>query len=397
MKKTARGNNFHIEFKNGSQKLAWATFQQHEVLFLLGPAGTGKALTLDSKLYTRTGSIRMGDVKLGDEIANPDGGFSRVIGVFPQGKKQICRVHFSDFTYVDCCEDHLWQVSHSDNGWKDKVVDTKYLEMNCRRKKDGKKRVLSIDCPKPVEFEKQDFLIEPYVLGILLAEGCLTDPNVVFTTCESQILERVESSIGENYSCRSSDALDYRIVKTKRSNKTNVYKDELKLLGLWGKKSFEKHIPDQYLYGSVSQRVDLLRGLMDGDGGVEYRSSSSFSTTSQQMAEDFCQLVFSLGGTTRIKTKKGALKLDGSRYRVSYRCYVNLPNNIQPFWLNRKKNKTEKRTKYFPKKYVDRVERMGFCEMQCISVDHEKQLYLTDNFITTHNTFWVVLLRLNPY
>jgi phosphate starvation-inducible PhoH-like protein len=33
---------FHLEFKNGAQKVAWAAFEQHDVLFLLGPAGTGK-------------------------------------------------------------------------------------------------------------------------------------------------------------------------------------------------------------------------------------------------------------------------------------------------------------------------------------------------------------------
>lgn len=33
---------FHIEFKNTAQKLAWAGFQQHDILFMCGPAGTGK-------------------------------------------------------------------------------------------------------------------------------------------------------------------------------------------------------------------------------------------------------------------------------------------------------------------------------------------------------------------
>ena len=33
---------FHLEFLNSSQKMAWAAFEQHDVLFLLGPAGTGK-------------------------------------------------------------------------------------------------------------------------------------------------------------------------------------------------------------------------------------------------------------------------------------------------------------------------------------------------------------------
>jgi phosphate starvation-inducible PhoH-like protein len=37
------GGNFHIEFKNDAQSMAWAAFQQHDVLFLIGPAGTGKS------------------------------------------------------------------------------------------------------------------------------------------------------------------------------------------------------------------------------------------------------------------------------------------------------------------------------------------------------------------
>jgi phosphate starvation-inducible protein PhoH and related proteins len=34
--------SFHLEFKNQAQKIAWAGFEQHDVLFLIGPAGTGK-------------------------------------------------------------------------------------------------------------------------------------------------------------------------------------------------------------------------------------------------------------------------------------------------------------------------------------------------------------------
>lgn len=33
---------FHLEFLNQAQKMAWGAFDQHDVLFLLGPAGCGK-------------------------------------------------------------------------------------------------------------------------------------------------------------------------------------------------------------------------------------------------------------------------------------------------------------------------------------------------------------------
>lgn len=34
---------FHIEFLNQAQKYAWSAFQQHDILFLIGPAGCGKS------------------------------------------------------------------------------------------------------------------------------------------------------------------------------------------------------------------------------------------------------------------------------------------------------------------------------------------------------------------
>jgi hypothetical protein len=381
---------FHLEFKTPAQKMAWAAFDQHDVLFLLGAPGTGKALTLNSKLYTRNGYILMRDVKVGDEIANPDGNFSKVTGVFPQGKKQVCRVHFSDGTYVDCCEEHLWTISQTaSRGWKNQVKTTAYIEKNHLRS-DGH-RAFSVIATKPLNFDRQKFLINPYLLGVFIAEGNLTNANVVFSSCESEIVSRIANSLCEGYVCKSktkfnTEAADHRIVKKNRSSCKNIYKENLKDLGLWGKKSYEKFIPLEYQYCAVDQRIALLQGLMDGDGTIDKNGSCSYCTTSYQLAQDFCQLIYSLGGSTKIKIKKGSAKPDGTRHRISYRCHVNLPAEIEIFFLNRKKRLVKARSKYFPKRMIDRVERLNYEDMQCITVDHKDSLFLTDNFTVTHNS-----------
>jgi len=359
------------------------TLAENTVVLATGPAGTGKALTLHSNLFTKFGPIKMRDVKVGDEIANPDGGFSKVTGVYPQGKKTVCRVFFSNGCYVDCCEEHLWKVRHNDNGW-DRIVDTKFLMKNCRRH-DGK-RVISISCTKPVSFERKEYLIDPYFMGIIISEGGLTNRCLCFTSCEKEIMQKVQSSLVEGYVCKSSSYKDHRLVKSKRSCKKNIYIEELRELGIWGKYSYQKHIPEKYKYGSVDQRIALLQGLMDGDGTVSKEGAISYCTTSFSLIKDFCELVYSLGGTTRITEKTGSLKQDGTRHRKSYRCHLNLPNDIEIFLLTRKKKRVVSRKKYFPKLYVDRVEKLGEQEMQCISVDHKDHLYLTDNYIPTHNT-----------
>jgi phosphate starvation-inducible protein PhoH len=393
--------SFELKFKNASQRLAFASYEQNDILFLLGAAGSGKALTLDSKLYTRTGPIRMGDVKIGDEIADHTGNFSKVTGVFPQGKKQINRVWFSDETFVDCCEDHLWEVKHDHDRGRTRVVDTNFLRDNCRRRS-GEKRQLSVICSAPVNFDRREFLVPPYLMGIILSEGNVTNANLSFSTCEASILQRASSELLDDYVCKAkphhqANCIDYRIVKKVRSGQPNVYKDALREMGVWGKLSYEKFIPEDYLYGSVDQRVALLQGMMDGDGTVGKTGSMSYSTTSFKLAEDFCQLVRSLGGVTRIRPKKGSLKSDGLRHRVSYRCYLNMPNDIEVFFLDRKKLLCKPRIKYFPKRYVDRVQIMDNAEMQCIVVDNLRHLYLTDNFIVTHNTHLACMFALHDF
>jgi phosphate starvation-inducible PhoH-like protein len=42
MGKKVHPNKFHVEFRSGEQKLAWNMFQEHDVMFLSGVAGTGK-------------------------------------------------------------------------------------------------------------------------------------------------------------------------------------------------------------------------------------------------------------------------------------------------------------------------------------------------------------------
>lgn len=377
--------------RSENQKDYIRSIAENTITFCQGKPGSGKALTLNAKLFTRTGPISMGEVKIGDEIANPDGSFSKVLAIYPQGKKRVFRVYFSNETYVDCCEEHLWEIKHHNQ--KNKiVVNTKYLMNNCRGYQD--KRVLSIECTKPVNFDRKTYVIDPYLLGIMIAEGNCTNGNVVFTTRESEILSKVGSLIDSNYTIKTKEKIDHRIVKKQRSSKHNIYKEELKTLGLWGKYSYEKHIPEIYKYGSIDQRIALLQGLMDGDGTISKKGSTSYATTSYRLAQDFCELVYSLGGTTRIRSKQGSLKTGGVRHRTSYRCHISLPNDISVFFLDRKKRKQTPRTKYLPKLYVDRVEKLGYKEMQCIKVDHKNSLYLTDNYIPTHNTHIAVGLAL---
>jgi phosphate starvation-inducible PhoH-like protein len=53
------------------------------------------------------------------------------------------------------------------------------------------------------------------------------------------------------------------------------------------------------------------------------------------------------------------------------------------------------RRKYFPIRYITNVEEVGEKQAQCIMVEDESHLYLTNNCIVTHNTYLAVLAALN--
>lgn len=387
--KIVGSGNFHIEFKNEAQSLAWAAFKQHDVLFLIGPAGCGKALRMDATLYGRSGPFKMRDVCVGDEVANPDGGFSKVTGVFPQGKKEVYRIHFHDDTSVDCCAEHLWTVSSISDGFKNKTVNTEYIMKNA--KTESGRRKLYIKATQPVNFDRAELPIPPYTMGVLIAEGCFRGSSLAFSSCDKEVASAVATEIFEGYKCHEYRKGTHLIGKiNKNSHIENEYKKSLQKLNLWGKKSEDKFIPSIYLNASIDQRIALLQGLMDGDGTVSKTGGISYSTSSSRLSEDFCQLIYSLGGITRIRPKEsGYTDKDGKYVKclTNFRCQVNLPEDIKAFLLPRKNKLVKTRIKYKQRRYIDRVEKVGVDEMQCISVDHRENLYLCDNYTVTHNSF----------
>jgi len=72
--------------------------------------------------------------------------------------------------------------------------------------------------------------------------------------------------------------------------------------------------------------------------------------------------------------------------KKSYTVRLCMPNNINPFGLERKRSRVVKRTKYYPRRYIKSVESIGKKEAQCISIDSDNHLYLTNDYIVTHNT-----------
>lgn len=370
----------------------------HHMCFT-GSPGTGKAQPLYSKVLTPTGFVRMGDIKVGDTVLAHDGKPSKVLGVFPQGIKKIYEITLSDGSKCRCSDEHLWQVqSRSDRNENTyRIIQTKDMLDNIYCKREPGRLNYSIQTVSDIDLQHKEFFIHPYVLGALIGDGCFRQKgDVTFTNKDEEILNKFISLLPDGLTLRKMGRSDRRYehrIKLVVDNEENrqvkqKFLSELERLGLIGTYSYDKFIPEEYLYASYEQRLELLRGLMDTDGTIDIHSAVSYTTTSERLAKDIAILVRSFGGSARTKNNPAGYKNvfgDFIQCRETYDVSICMTSDsVVPFSLTRKvKRITPNRFKH---KFITAINYVGDEECQCIYIDHPDHLYVTDDFIVTHNT-----------
>lgn len=350
-----------------------------------GPPKVGKAQPVDALVYTPKGPVAIGSVRPGDLVCTPNGRVAPVESVHPQGVKSIYRVHFKDGDSVECCEDHLWEVRGRHRSRRE-VLPLKELRRNLLAG-DGRPN-WSVRLPVDCDFDERSVPLEPYLLGLLLGDGGLTQKSIRFTTADGELLRHMGRSLPKGHAVVPVSAgrvgYDYRISLTKPAHaKKNQVRAALKQLGLAGKSSRAKFIPEEYRYNSRRVRSRLLQGLMDTDGTADVKGNCSFSTTSPLLARDFKELAQSLGFLCRVRGR--LTTCNGKRFK-SFTCTLRGDRLPLAFRLGRKRNRTRfRRKKPLERRIVD-VRYVGKKKAVCIKLQCDDGLYLTDHFVVTHNT-----------
>lgn len=352
--------------------------------------GLGKAEPLDSKLLTSNGWIRMGDVKVNDFVVGSDGKPKKVLGVYPQGVKDIYEVCFSDGTSVECCDEHLWNVNTYVRNWRKNPFMTKTLReiMDGGLKFDNGNNKWYIPIIKPVEFEERDLKIDPYVLGCLLGDGGITvRDGIGFSSLDKEIIDEIAIRLPANHNMviNGKSEKDYYLTA---DGKNNYINQALKFYNLKGCGSHSKFIPNIFKFASIEQRLDLLQGILDTDGHSRRDGIVELTLASRQLIEDVQFIVQSLGGIGRLHEKW--IKYNGEK-RMYWRLHIKLPSNFIPFKLKRKIETFVAPTKYPPNRAILEIKYVGKKEAQCILIDSHDHLYATDHCILTHNTLSSIL------
>jgi len=321
--------------------------------------GDWKGLPLYTKIPTPTGWTTMEDVVVGERVFGGDGKPCVVVGKSQVKSLPCYRIVFDDTSVVECDEEHLWKLADG------RVIPITALRANHL-----------INVTKPLDLPSAVLPIEPYLLGLWLADGKHTSGEI--TKPDEFVWEellRRGHAISHDYSAKAED--DKCRVHTVFGLRT-----ALRETGLLG----NKHIPAQYLRASYAQRLDLLRGLMDGDGSANpTRHQAIFTTTDRALSAQVVELLLTLGQ----RPLQSVVDAYGfgkhvEAYPISFR-----PNRMNPFSLPRKAERIlpEWGPGYAWRRRVVSVEQIPERLTQCIAVDSLDHTFLcSEKFIPTHNT-----------
>jgi replicative DNA helicase len=378
----------------GFEKLDLETsgFQPSDFIIIAGRPSMGKAQPLDARVKTITGWTRMGDLRVGDELASVDGLRSRVGAIFPQGTRPIYRVTFSDGRSTECTEDHLWRVHY--RSWSiPRTLTT--AEVTALLPTTRYRHRLWIDTPSG-EYGHDDVLpIDPWVLGALLGDGKLSASSLVFSTSQQEMLDRLLARAGKQFAVRGAGGYDRRIVQAAGAHQAGVLgvtpnplMEGLRRLGLWDVPSQSKFIPEIYLSASRGARLELLSGLMDTGGWVEKWGSARFCSTSERLARNVADLVRSLGGWCSVRSRRTTDTYGGTKKvgRPAFVCHLQPPDPKSIVQLSVKRARALTAPRRHRRPVFVAVEPVRTAEAQCISVTHPSGLYITDDYVVTHNT-----------
>jgi hypothetical protein len=361
-----------------------------------GYSNEGKALHIETVIPTTEGPAFMRDLKVGDRVFDEKGVPCNIIAVTEVMYGRPCyKITFSDNTWIIADANHQWVVDDMQSRAskfrqtrrgplkkKGKDQRDKCLQSSTLRTVDmlhslkiNEKCNYSVSLCEPVQYEKQELELDPYLLGVWLGDG--TRDNGQITSADDEILEHFRQG-------------GFDVTKHKNKYAYGVLKLRVKLRRM--RLLRNKHIPWEYLHSSVEDRLALLQGLMDTDGFCDHLGRCEFTSVDWHLAEHVHQLMSSLG--IKVYRTNDDAMLNGRRISDRYR--LRFKTTLPVFRLKRKLERQQKARG--PKnncRIITSIEPIESVPVKCIEVDSPSHMYLcTEHFIPTHNSSMLRYLSL---
>ena len=329
------------------------------------------------KVYTPDGLKKWEDIKIGDTLFSPTKGSVKVIDIPIDEEMDIYKIKLSDGRVVEASDNHIWLVYKSTSKTPVEVTTKQMLEDGLLNKHGQHKYFIPEH--NGVEYSRKELPIDPYTMGLILSEG-----SIKGTHCTKNYIQ-ISSSKEDMLFYQNNIPYEIKHIGTKGYSWHVCIpgcKSIMKKYNLYGTDSHTKFIPSEYLYSHRVQRMELLKGIMDGDGCASTNGASILITCSKGLAEDVLTLSRSLGIKCWLQTsRKGVYRVAIASKHIVFK----LPRKVVEQHTYKPYTKGSKASALLNKTAIDSIVLSHKERGKCVTVDSDDGLYLIGDYIVTHN------------
>ena len=385
----------------------------------------GKCLASNELVVMSDYSMKQAkDVVVNDFILGLDGKPNRVINT-TTGQSEMYIVKQSNAESYVVNDEHLISLKDRENNIrhvKAKDFNSQLFDI---------KKTESYGYKQCVPISKKELKVNPYYLGLWLADGSTAQTNII-TNIDSEIKDFLQEYASKlNMSCvikgtrisitKNRDASflvnsEPFIYAKDASSHIGISESHFNLLlrrGVETHNNFtiekigdvqsnplienmrsynledNKHIPEDFLYNDEESRLKLLAGFLDGDGHLRNKHKVTFEVI-QKNKNLILQVRFlanSLGLNTSLVPKRATLKRkDGSIYETEvFRLIISGDTYRIPTLIKRKQVNKKSRLS----NSVLKVESIGIGDYYGFSLENEDKRFFLKDFTVTHNSTFV--------
>ena len=317
------------------------------------------------------------DIKIGDYLFSPNGNPVRVKDIPVDCKMPIYKLKLVDGREIECSDNHIWAIY---NGTSKQLKEITTIEMlNSGLKNKYGQHKFFVPENNYVDYSYKNLPIDPYTMGLILAEGSIRGSH-----CTKNKIQISSSKDDMLFYERN---IPYEIKHIGRKGyswhiKINNCRQIMSELNLLGTNSHTKFIPEIYKQSNYVQRMNLLKGIMDGDGFAGKKGASILNTCSKDLASDVLSLCRSLGIKAWIQNNINNV------YRVAiasqYKIFK-LPRKVVEQHIYNPYTRGSKASAILYKTAIESIVFDRYDMGKCVTVDSEDGLYLIGDYVVTHN------------
>lgn len=349
--------------------------------------GGGKCLGRGTPVLMFDGTIKkVEDVIVGDLLMGPDSR-PRTVASLARGQEMMYRVKPIKGDEWRCNESHILSLVHTETGKIENISVSEFLAKNKTFRDVHKLYRVGVDFPStPTEHE-------PYLIGLYAAEGSHHSPMI--TNPDEEILSYLR-----DWADREGD-----IIRGRQGRGCVEYHFRSQSRGWFATKmrhiknavchagTTDRRIPREYLVNSREVRLQVLAGLIDGDGHLHH-NGFEVVTKYPTLKDDILFLARSLGLRATHRVKIGRIKELGFRGEY-FRIVISGDTDMIPTKVPRKQA--------LPRLQKKNVLRTGFSLIEDgvddyygFTLDGDR-LFLLGDFTVAHNTLCFCTILKNAY